>query len=147
MSIVAVNNGGIMHGMTVNSFTSLSLNPPLVLVSLEKVTRTHGLVLSAGVFGVSILAESQRELSNRFAGRESEINDRFSGVETFALETGSPLIKGALAYFDCMVAETHEGGTHTIVIADVLAAGATEENSKQNPLVYFNRNYRRLIDL
>ena len=147
VSIVAVNHAGVLHGMTVNSFTSLSLDPPLVMVSLEKVTRTHGFVESAGLFGVSILSEAQKELSNRFAGREIEGKDRFAGVETFTLETGSPLIYGALAYFDCRVSTTHEGGTHTIFIADVLAAAVSATDSKENPLVYFNRNYRRLIDL
>lgn len=144
VSVVAATHAGILHGMTVNSFTSLSLEPALVMVSLEKVTRTHGLVQSAGAFGVSILAQEQRELSDRFAGRESELSDRFDGVEHFALEGGSPLLSRALAFFDCRVAATHDAGTHTLFIGEVLAAGSPPENEKLEPLVYFNRDYRRL---
>jgi flavin reductase (DIM6/NTAB) family NADH-FMN oxidoreductase RutF len=144
VTIIGANHGGTQHGMTVNSFTSLSLDPPLVLVSLEKITRTHGLVQSAGVFGVSILGDDQRELSDRFAGRDSENSNRFKNVETFALETGSPLLSSAIAFFDCRVATTHDAGTHTIFISEVLAAGVPSEAEARKPLVYFNRAYREL---
>jgi len=169
VTVVAASHAGVLHGMTVNSFTSLSLEPALVMVSLEKVTRTHvnsftslslepalvmvslekvtrthGLVQSAGAFGVSILAQQQRELSDRFAGRESEISDRFDNVDHFTLEGGGPLLSRALAFFDCRVAATHDAGTHTLFIGEVLAAGSPPENEKLEPLVYFNRDYRRL---
>jgi flavin reductase (DIM6/NTAB) family NADH-FMN oxidoreductase RutF len=146
VTIVSVSYQGVVHGMTVNSFTSLSLEPPLVMISLEKVTRTHGLVASAGSFGVSILSQEQRELSDRFAGRESETSDRFDGVETFTMESASPLLSQALAFFDCRVSATYDAGTHTLFVGEVLATGLPGENSKQ-PLAYFNRNYRRLVDL
>ncbi len=146
VTIVSANSQGVVHGMTVNSFTSLSLEPPLVMISLEKVTRTHGLVTAAGAFGVSILSQEQRELSDRFAGRESERSDRFDGVASFSMESGSPLLSQALAFFDCRVSATHDAGTHTLFVGDVLAAGLPAENSMQ-PLVYFNRNYRHLTDL
>lgn len=143
VTVVSGSYQGVQHGMTVNSFTSLSLEPPLVSISLEKVTRTHGLVMQAGRFGVSILAQTQRELSDRFAGRESEQADRFEGVNIFTLETGSPLIAGAIAFFDCKVAKMHDAGTHTIFISEVLAAGSGEDADGQKPLVYFNRGYRK----
>src|SRR3990172_7791045 len=72
VTMVAASHNGVSHGMTVNSFTSLSLDPPLVSVSLEKVTRTHQLVLDANAFTVTILSQGQQALSDRFAGRESE---------------------------------------------------------------------------
>lgn len=147
VTVVSSYNATIRHGMTVNSFTSLSLEPPLVLISLEKITRTHGLVKAAGVFGVSILGEDQRVLSDRFAGRESELSNRFDNVETFALETGSPLLSEAIAFFDCRVATTHDAGTHTIFISEVLAAGIPSGSEVRTPLVYFNRNYRQLSGL
>lgn len=147
VAIVSSSFEEITHGMTVNSFTSLSLEPPLVMVSLEKITRTHGLVKNAGVFGVSILAEDQKELSNRFAGRESELSNRFDNVNSFKLETGSPLLSEAIAFFDCRVATTHDAGTHTIFISEVLAAGVNPGNEKRKPLVYFNRNYRDLTNV
>ncbi|MCW5874066.1 MAG: flavin reductase [Anaerolineales bacterium] len=143
VTIVSATHQGMRHGMTVNSFTSLSLEPPLVSISLEKVTRTHELVRQAGRFGASILSAGQRELSDRFAGRESEQSDRFVDVSTFTLETGSPLLHEAIAYFDCRVAVTHDAGTHTIFISEVLAAG-TPGSDELQPLVYFNRAYRKL---
>lgn len=144
VTIVSASHGGLRHGMTVNSFTSLSLEPPLVSISLEKITRTHGLVQQAGRFGVSILSEEQQELSNRFAGRESESSDRFEGVDIFQLESGSPLLAGAIAFFDCKVVTMHDAGTHTIFISEVLAAGSAEGADGKRPLVYFNRDYRKL---
>lgn len=146
VTIVSAAHQGTRHGMTVNSFTSLSLEPPLVSISLEKVTRTHEIVRQAGRFGVSILSAAQSELSNRFAGRENEQTDRFEGVDTFALETGSPLLQEAIAYFDCRVAVTHDAGTHTIFISEVLAAGALPDSAERPPLVYFNRAYRNLAE-
>ena len=146
VTIVAVKHDGMMHGMTVNSFTSLSLKPALVSISLEKVTRTHGLVQKAGAFAVSILSQDQRALSDRFAGRETEANDRFDGVETFSQETGSPILSEGLAFFDCRVAAMHDAGTHTLFIGEVLAVGLPSPEKSQVPLVYFNRNYRRLSD-
>jgi flavin reductase (DIM6/NTAB) family NADH-FMN oxidoreductase RutF len=141
VTIVAAAHDGNRHGMTVNSFTSLSLNPPLVSVSLEKVTRTHQLVESAGKFAVSILAEDQRSVSDRFAGRETDAGDRFTDLDTWSLVGGSPILRDALAYFDCEVTASHDAGTHTLFIGKVLACGQQGDRNK-DPLVYYNRGYR-----
>jgi flavin reductase (DIM6/NTAB) family NADH-FMN oxidoreductase RutF len=130
---------GVQHGMTISSFTSLSLEPPLVLVSLGKSARTHDLALNSGVFAVTILSSLQQDISDRFAARISEVADRFAGVGTFALETGSPLIQGGLAYVDCRVTTTHDAGTHTVFIGEVVAVQAGEQGE---PLVYFDKEYR-----
>ncbi|MEX1247039.1 MAG: flavin reductase family protein [Anaerolineales bacterium] len=143
VTIVAARHQGVTHGMTVNSFTSLSLDPPLVSVSLEKITRTHQLVKSAGVFAVTILPQAQRALSDRFAGRDNEQSNRFAQVDTLSLETGSPILVHGLAYFDCRVAASHDAGTHTLFIGQVLACGTLVEGQPQ-PLVYFNRGYRKI---
>ncbi len=143
VTIVAARHGGIAHGMTVNSFTSLSLDPPLVSVSLEKITRTYQLVEKAKTFSVTILSAGQRALSNRFAGRESEHSDRFEGLETFSLESGNPILTQGLAFFDCRVTASHDAGTHTVFIGEVLVCGQLSEN-EEPPLVYFNRGYRKL---
>lgn len=145
VTMVAASHDGVSHGMTVNSFTSLSLDPPLVSVSLEKVTRTHQLVKGANAFAVTILSEGQQTLSDRFAGRESEHSDRFAGLETFTLETGSPILTQGMAFFDCHVSASHDAGTHTLFIGEVLACGNLAENG-QSPLVYFNRGYRKISD-
>lgn len=145
VTIVGAAHEGVSHGMTVNSFTSLSLNPPLVSVSLEKVTRTHQFVSAAGAFSVTILSVEQRAISDRFAGRESDQSNRFEGVSTLTLETGSPILSAGLAFFDCRVATSHDAGTHTLFIGEVLVAGLLSEGENGEPLTYFNRGYRKLI--
>jgi flavin reductase (DIM6/NTAB) family NADH-FMN oxidoreductase RutF len=145
VTVVSSHHDGITHGMTVNSFTSLSLDPPLVSVSLEKITRTHQLVSDAGTFSVTILSWEQHALSDRFAGRESEDSNRFDGLESFTLETGNPILSQGLAFFDCRVAAKHDAGTHTLFIGEVLSCGLLSKDDGQ-PLVYFNRGYRKIID-
>jgi len=140
VTIVTAAHKGQQHGMTVSSFTSLSLDPPRLLISLAKGTRTCRLVALSRRFGVSLLAEDQRELSDRFAGRMSEEEDRLAGLEVFQLATGAPLLKGALAWLDCRVTRTMDSGSHLVFIAEPLAALSTED-SLAAPLLYFNRSY------
>ena len=128
------------HGMTVSSFTSISLEPPLLMVALQKTTRTSKLVLRAQAFGVTILSDGQKELSDRFAGRADESGDRMEGVITDMLETGAPFIRGGLAYFDCRLRQTVDAGTSLIFIGEVLAARQFEGR----PLIYHNRQYVRI---
>ena len=144
VTVVAVRHAGLAHGMTVNSFTSLSLDPPLVSISLEKITRTHQLVKDARSFSVTVLSLEQKEISDRFAGRETDQSDRFAGVEIFDLETGNPILTKGLAFFDCKVTASHDAGTHTLFIGQVLACGQFSGNG-DSPLVYFNRAYRKII--
>ncbi|NLG73372.1 MAG: flavin reductase family protein [Chloroflexi bacterium] len=145
VTIVASQHAGVRHGMTVSSFTSVSLEPPLVLVSLERTTRTHELIQRSGIFSVTILTSEQQQISDRFAGRESEMSDRFAGLEVYTLVTGAPLLQQGLAGFDCRVVNAHSTGTHTIFIGDVLAS-RVHANSSSRPLIYYNRGYRRLCD-
>ena len=132
---------GIIHGMTVNSFTSISLDPPVVHVSLANTARTNAMVKRSGVFGITLLGEGQKDIADTFAGRTADEGDRFSGLETFGLVTGSPLIKSGLASLDCRVRDTLEVGSTTVFFGDVVA---TMEQSHHWPLVYFNRLYREL---
>lgn len=147
VAIVSAAREGEMHGMTVNSFTSLSLEPPLVLVSLEQQTRTHGFVQAAGAYAVSLLRQEQKALADLFAGREGGEVDRFEGVDTLVAETGSPILADGMAFFDCRVTGAHQAGTHTVFIGEVLAAGILPgAGGEADPLVYFNRNYRKLSE-
>ena len=141
VTIVTSAFKGKQHGMTVSSFTSVSLVPPLVLVSIERVVRTHELVSQSGVFGVSILSEEHQQISDRFAGRESELEDRFKGLQTLTLETGAPLLYDGLANFDCTVVGQHEAGSHSLFIGQVVAVRV---GNSGKPLVYYDRQYRRL---
>jgi flavin reductase (DIM6/NTAB) family NADH-FMN oxidoreductase RutF len=143
VTVVTAQHAGVRHGMTVNSFTSISLGPPLVLVSLEQTARTHDLVKEAGNFGITLLAEGQQQISDIFAGRQPGHIDRFEGLETFVLVSGAPLLRGGLAFLDCRVVSTYAAATHTLFIAEVVAAQSNPENEAQNwPLLYYNRTYR-----
>ncbi len=129
------------HGMTVNSLTSISLNPPIVTVTLAHVTRTYALVRQSGVVGITILSAGQGALSDRFAGKVPEDGDRFEGVETFTMLTGAPLIQGGSAFLDCRVRAAYPLIESTLFLLDVLEARPSED---LQPLVYFNRLYHRL---
>jgi flavin reductase (DIM6/NTAB) family NADH-FMN oxidoreductase RutF len=129
------------YGMTASSFTSISLTPPMILVSIEKNTHTHGLIQSAGYFGVTLLAEDQKALSERFAGRLDPEMDRFKDVETFSLVSPAPLLVDGLAWFDCRVVHTAPAGTSTVFLAEVMAAKSRDAGE---PLVYTDRAYYKL---
>jgi flavin reductase (DIM6/NTAB) family NADH-FMN oxidoreductase RutF len=127
-----------MHGMTVNSFTSISLDPAMITISLQASSRTHELVSKSRAFGLTILSEEQAQISDLFAGRTPDVQDRFAGLQTETLVTGSPLIVGGLAWMDCRVAQTLDVGMNTLFIAEVLAARGTGQGQ---PLIYHNRQY------
>jgi flavin reductase (DIM6/NTAB) family NADH-FMN oxidoreductase RutF len=94
VSIITSQFNTHRHGMTVNSFASVSLEPPIVLCTLAHATRTYSLVSQSGIAGITLLGEDQAALSDRFAGRIPEDGDRFAGLETFHLVTGAPLLVG-----------------------------------------------------
>ncbi len=141
VTVVTAAHDGVQHGMTVSSFTSVSLTPAQVLVSLAQNARTHDLVMRSRHFGLNILDNNQQELSDRFAGRVPDEMDRLIGVETYNLISAAPLLKQGLAQLDCHVVTTLGSGTHTIFIAEVLAAQSVEDG---NPLLYFNRGYQKI---
>ena len=144
VTVVASNHGGQNHGMTVSSFTSLSLEPPLVMIALDCSSRTRQMVNDSAAFGVTILSEDQQEISNQFAGWLSDERNRFEGLETFSIDSKSPMIVGGLGFLDCKVVETYEVGTHTMFIGEVTALKVKENVGESNPLIYFNRKYRSL---
>ena len=131
------------HGMTVNSFNSISLEPPRVVVTLANRTRTCALVRQSGCFGVSILRASQQNISDRFAGRILEEGDRFHGLEVMPTTSGLPLLAGCLAGLDCRVIHTYEMPDSTLFVGEVLEVLLAEDEGE--PLLYHNRSYRRLI--
>lgn len=142
VTLVSSLHDGVRHGMTVSSFTSISLEPPLVLVSLAKEARTHDLVQRSGIFGVTLLNQSQQWISDRFAGRTSEDQDRFKGLETFTLRTGASFLEGGLSFLDCKVLATQDAGDNTLFIGQVIDLQTGPDGA---PLIYYNRSYRRLL--
>ena len=165
VAVLTSRHGEHAHGMTVNSFTSVSLEPPLVLACVEQVVRTHALIEKSGVFAISFLREGQAWISDRFAGRDSENTDRFEGLVTYTAVTGAPILADNLGHLDCIVTSAHPAGNHTIFVAEVVdsALGAVQAGTRQIhdaagangadggqpvngalPLLYFNRGYHRL---
>src|ERR1051325_6146430 len=122
VAVVTARHDGQQYGMTVNSFTSISLEPPLVSVTLKQLTHTHDLVVKSNEFAVTILASNQKELSDRFAGKLSHLHDRFQEVPTETLMIQAPLIKGGMAYFNCRVVNAFPVGENTLFVAEVIAA-------------------------
>jgi flavin reductase (DIM6/NTAB) family NADH-FMN oxidoreductase RutF len=141
VTLVTVRQGSESHGMTVSSFTSVSLDPPLILVSLEKDTRTHRLALKSRRFAVSILADFQVELAERFAGRIPDQDDRTASLSSKTDPNAIPIPSGALAYLECEVVDTHDAGTHTLLIAQVIWE---EVSGEGQPLLYYDRDFRDL---
>ena len=144
VTVVTAVHEGERHGMTVNSFTSISLTPPLLIISLQQNTRTHELVMKSRAFGLTILAVDQANVSDLFAGRMPEVEDRLAAVKTETLVTGSPLIVGGLSWLDCRVVQTYDAGMTTLFIAEVVAAQGTGSG---DPLIYHNREYWKLSSL
>ncbi len=126
------------RAITVNAFTSLSLDPPLVLYCLDRSAFHFDVFSKAKAFAVNILAADQQALSERFA-REAE--DDLADLDAFEMRTGSPVLAGCLAALDCETAALHEAGDHLIVIGRVTGLQVTDATE---PLIYFRGDYRRL---
>jgi flavin reductase (DIM6/NTAB) family NADH-FMN oxidoreductase RutF len=140
IAVVTCGYEGYKHGMTVNSFTSVSISPALIVVSLENKTRTCKLVKRSQQMGITILSEKQKEISDRFAGKVSEDKDRFSGLEILHLDSETPFLVDGLAWLDCVVRNEINLGASTLFIAEVMVAKV----GFGEPLLYHNRDYYRL---
>lgn len=143
VAVVTLRLGDEVRGVTVNSFTSVSLVPPLVLICLDSHARTHDLLLAARRYCINILAEDQPLLSDRFAGRRPGEHGRFDDCSTRESPAGLPVIDGCLAWLDCRLVDLHPAGDHTIFIGLVTHA----EHAGGRPLLYHSGQYRRLAPL
>lgn len=136
VTVVTTEAGG-PKGITVSSFTSVSLDPPLVLVSIAKSSALHDTFRRAKHFAVNFLADDQKSVSDRFAGRTTAKN-RFEGIKFSKGVNGSPVIAGARAALECRAWSAYEGGDHSILVGEVVSAKPL--NSKR-PLVYYSQQY------
>ena len=130
-----------LHGLTLNAFMVVSLDPPLLLISIDSLTRSTEYIGASSAFAVSLLNDRQEFLSERFAGRAPLVNQRFDGVPHHIEVTGAPVIEGSLGWFDCRVEQTFTAGDHTLFIGRVVALG---EGPIENALAYFHRRYHSL---
>lgn len=134
-----IGTDGRPQGLTANSFSSVSWNPPLVLICVDHRATVHEHFYASDSFAINVLGESQRELSVRFASPGAE---RFRDLPWTKGITGAPLIEGALAHLDCRTTHRHVAGDHTIFVGEVVQAVARDDR----PLVYYYRNYRSIKD-
>lgn len=129
------------HGVTVSSFCSVSLDPPLVLVCIDKAIQSHDLITSAPKFAVNILSREQTFIAEQFSGQTPLADLRFSRVPHRLSESGLPLIDQSAAYIECDAWGSCDGGDHTIFVGKAHMGELGEED---DPLVYFNRRFTEL---
>lgn len=139
VTIITTRDGDEVGGMTVSAFSSVSLEPPLILACADKGSNTNPLIAKSGVFAANILGAGQDDLSNRFAKTGNEAV-RFDGLDCKSGESGAPWIPGALAVLDCRVHSAHDAGDHIIYVGQVLDCVLGEGD----PLLYFDARYRAL---
>jgi flavin reductase (DIM6/NTAB) family NADH-FMN oxidoreductase RutF len=141
VAVVTTVLDGEHHAMTCNSFTSVSLDPVLVLFCPEKVARFHDVVLASGQWAVSVLGEHQELASRTFARRGRSIEDQFADIpHTYGALTGAAVLDGALAVLECRTVSTTDAGDHTVVIGEVLGFGVPDPEA--DPLLYYEGRYR-----
>jgi flavin reductase (DIM6/NTAB) family NADH-FMN oxidoreductase RutF len=143
VTVVTTYNEGLYHGFTANAVTSVSLDPLLLLVCVEKTARAHEELVKANAFVVNILTREQEDLSNLFAKRREPVAESLRGVPLRPGMTGAPIIGAALAYLECETAERLDGGDHTIFLGRVVAGEGSNDGS---PLLYYNGKYRTIAD-
>ena len=137
VTVVTTASAGELYGMTVSSFSSLSLNPPLILICIDKSVPSHDMIRDAGCFVVNILEERQEHLSRRFATTGA---DKFKGVAWHSGKLGLPVLANTLAAIECRMRDALDGGDHTIFIGEVVDAEVREGA----PLLYYRRGYHEL---
>ncbi|MFE9207050.1 flavin reductase family protein [Micromonospora sp. NPDC007230] len=142
VTVVTVG-GPAPHGMTANSFTSVSLDPPLVLVCVERRAVMHEALQAAGTFGVSVLAADQEKIARHFADKWRPLGRaQFDAVDWVpGRATGAPLIEGALARFECTLSRAYDGGDHTIFIGRLLSV---ERQREEEPVLFFRGRFRQV---
>lgn len=136
--VTSFGDDGVPRGFTASSFSSLSLDPPLCLVCIDRRSDSLPALESTRAFAVNVLADDQEELSRRFA---TKATDKFTGI---AIErspiTGAPILDNVMAWVDCRLREMLEGGDHLILVGEIVNGDVREVD----PLLYFRGQYRRL---
>jgi flavin reductase (DIM6/NTAB) family NADH-FMN oxidoreductase RutF len=138
VTVVTSMKEGEPRGITLTAFSSVSAEPPMILICVNREARSYLYISSSRIFCVNLLSEQQRELAERFSGKVRERQFEEIGYE--AVATGAPVLRGTVGYFDCTVEGEHHAGTHSIFIGRVVAC----EVRGGKPLGYYNGAYSRL---
>lgn len=133
---------GNHYGITVNSFSSLSLDPPLALFSLAYDSNTLQPIQDSRIFSINILSDQQQAISNSLAKKGGP--EKLQSVPLRKGRTGAPIVENSLAYLDCELHATYEGGDHLIIVGKIVEAAV---NAGQAPLLFFQGAYRSLADI
>ncbi|BAS28349.1 flavin reductase family protein [Limnochorda pilosa] len=141
VTVVTTGTPQDFHGMTANAFASVSLEPPLVLVCVDRRARTCSRIPHFGAFGVNILQEDQAPLSDRFAGRTGTQDGPPPAFHLVTAVTGTPLLEEAAVRLDCRLYQSHAAGDHVIFVGEVLEARQTGD---ARPLLYYAGGYHAL---
>lgn len=140
VTVAAAAHDGMRHAITATAFASLSLEPPLVLLALDRAGQLIGLVRASGHVGLSVLSADQEAVGRSASAAGRALRPVVDEAPTTTAATGAPLLVGALAWFDCEVESVTEHGDHAIIVGRVVAAASTDGE----PLLYFARRYHRL---
>jgi flavin reductase (DIM6/NTAB) family NADH-FMN oxidoreductase RutF len=141
--VVSASLDGVDHAMTVNAFTSVSLDPLLVLFCSEKIARFHDAVLAARSWAVSVLGEDAEEASRWLATRGRPLEGQLADYPHHpGPRTGAPVLDNAIASLECRTRDVYDGGDHSIVVGEVL--GVESARPEAGPLIYYKGKYRRL---
>jgi flavin reductase len=144
VTVVAARHGPLLAGMTANAVASISIDPPLMMASVAQKAETHAAIVGSHAFALSVLRREQRDLAECFAQpTTADKLKRFCDAPWHEAETGSPILEGAVAYFDCRLTARHDGGDHAIFIGEIVAAGYRED---AEPLLWYASGYRELAD-
>jgi len=138
--VVTADAGSGPRGVTVSSFISVSLAPPLVLVSIGRSSQAHATLEAAGAFVVNVLGETQGALSDHFARSGLSSEDQFGSVSVAPGPLGQPRLDGCLAYLDCRIVDALNQADHTLFIGEVSHGGVSSDAPR--PLVFLGREYR-----
>ena len=145
VTVVTSYSNGAPAGMTLNSFTSVSLDPLLVLFCAEKIARFHDAVLAAGSWALSVLDEDSEKVSRWLSTRGRPLTGQLDEIPHHPGPlTGAPILDRALSALECRTTAVHDGGDHSIVVGEVI--GVTGPRSPGRPLLYYAGQYRRLDD-
>ncbi len=141
VSVVTTRSGEEIHGLTVNAFCSVSLEPMFVLVCIDKTSKAHALLEKSKNYAVNFLAADQEDIARRFATDQLSAEERFRGISYRREVTGAPVFDHSLGFLDCEIVASYPAGDHTIFVGKVLALG---EKDAAPPLLYFKSAYKSL---
>ena len=144
VTVVSTVQGGVDHALTASAFCSVSLDPRLVLVAVDRRNRFHDAVLAAGTWGVSVLEQRARDAATWFATRGRPLEGQFGAYSHHrGARTGCALLSDALGWLECRTWQTYDGGDHTLVVGEVVFAQASDDADE--PLLYYRSHYGSLV--